>query len=421
MTKSLQFIIIFFFLIIVTFAQSEWIVYKPNNSNLPSISIAALEIDFHNSIWIGSGLGSLTKYDGNDFTVFSGYGIAGPAISIAAGQGNIIWCGSQNAGLTKFDGTTSAVFNTSNSEIPSNEVRAITVDNVGKLWVGTAAGVAIFYEDNWEIFNTSNSGLPHNWVYAFAQDNEGVMWVGTAGGLARSDGAGWSFFDKSNSDLPDNIVLSIAVDSNNDKWIGTMSGGLTRLAAGSWTVYNENDSGLPANRVNSIAIDGNDIKWIGTTAGGVAKFDGSNWEIFNESNSPLPYNAVYAVLVEPNGNKWFGTYGGLAVYREGGVVSVDDNFDSLPINFELSQNYPNPFNPSTNINYSIPDAGFVSLKVYDILGNEIATLVNEQKNAGIHFVRFGDENHHSPLASGIYFYKLTVGNYSEIKKMILLR
>lgn len=397
-------------------SQSEWVVYKPNNSSLPSISIAALVIDSYNNIWIGSSLGSLTKFDGNDFTVFSEHGIAGSAISIAVGDGNNIWCGSQYAGLTKFDGTASTVFNTSNSELPSNEVRTIAVDNVGKLWVGTSAGVAIFYQDNWEVFNTSNSNLPHNWIYALAQDNDGVMWVGTAGGLVKTDGAGWLVFDQSNSDLPDNIILSIAIDSNNDKWIGTMSGGLAKLTAGGWTVFNQNNSGLPANRVNSIAIYGNN-KWIGTTAGGVAKFDDTNWEVFNESNSLLPYNAVYAVAVEPNGNKWFGTYGGLAVYREGGVVSAEGDLESIPLNFTLEQNYPNPFNPTTTIEYAIPGNSFVKISIYDLRGREIKTIVNEMKQAGTDKAIFDGSN----LSSGVYFYKIQAGTYEKIMKMLLLK
>ncbi|HMS64387.1 MAG TPA: agmatine deiminase family protein [Ignavibacteria bacterium] len=86
-------------------------------------------------------------------------------------------------------------------------------------------------------------------------------------------------------------------------------------------------------------------------------------------------------------------------------------------NFMLSQNYPNPFNPVTNLEFGISELGFVSLKVYDILGNEVATLVNEKKNSGIYRVKFDGSN----LSSGIYFYKLEAGNFTETKRMILLK
>jgi len=88
-----------------------------------------------------------------------------------------------------------------------------------------------------------------------------------------------------------------------------------------------------------------------------------------------------------------------------------------PDRFELSQNYPNPFNPSTIISWQSPVSGHQVLKVFDVLGNEIATLVNEFKNAGVHEVEF----YATELASGIYFYQLNAGSYTEIKKMILIR
>jgi hypothetical protein len=96
-----------------------------------------------------------------------------------------------------------------------------------------------------------------------------------------------------------------------------------------------------------------------------------------------------------------------------------DNFinPSIPEVFALSQNYPNPFNPSTEIRYSIPANGFVRLKVYNLLGEEIAVLVNEYKNQGEYNVTFDGSN----LASGVYFYKLELGSYIATKKMVLIK
>jgi len=85
--------------------------------------------------------------------------------------------------------------------------------------------------------------------------------------------------------------------------------------------------------------------------------------------------------------------------------------------YELYQNYPNPFNPVTTINYVIPKNGLVTLKVYDILGKEVATLINGYQNAGFQSVQFNG----SYLSSGIYFYKISAGNFSDVKKMILIK
>ena len=103
------------------------------------------------------------------------------------------------------------------------------------------------------------------------------------------------------------------------------------------------------------------------------------------------------------------------------VVSVDDK-KSFPLDFSLEQNYPNPFNPSTTIRYSIPSSEFITLKVFDVLGNEVATLVNEEKPAGNYEVEFSVGRDSSPeIVSGIYFYKLQVGNVIGTKKMILMK
>ncbi|MEB2355778.1 MAG: T9SS type A sorting domain-containing protein, partial [Ignavibacteriales bacterium] len=88
-----------------------------------------------------------------------------------------------------------------------------------------------------------------------------------------------------------------------------------------------------------------------------------------------------------------------------------------PTEFKLEQNYPNPFNPTTTIQYQLPQDSKVILKVYDILGSEVAALVNEEQEAGYKEVKFDAIN----FASGIYVYSLQAGNYFSTKKMMLLR
>jgi hypothetical protein len=105
------------------------------------------------------------------------------------------------------------------------------------------------------------------------------------------------------------------------------------------------------------------------------------------------------------------------IYGDTTLLAIDYNTNEILSDFRLYQNYPNPFNPSTTIKYSIPNAGNISLKVYDVLGKEIATLVNEEKSSGNYEVEFNASN----LTSGIYFYQLKTGNFIETKKMILLR
>ncbi len=85
--------------------------------------------------------------------------------------------------------------------------------------------------------------------------------------------------------------------------------------------------------------------------------------------------------------------------------------------FELSQNYPNSLNPGTKIKYQIPKLSFVTLKVYDVLGNEVATLVNEEKPAGTYLVSFNA----AQLTSGVYIYKLETNDFIDVKKMLMIK
>jgi len=146
------------------------------------------------------------------------------------------------------------------------------------------------------------------------------------------------------------------------------------------------------------------------------------WSFKYTAPDSIVTDTIYSVANSVNGDsipssldKWnFGE--NFAVNIVDNPTSVKQELISLA-EFVLEQNYPNPFNPSTKINYSIPDEGFVSLKFYDVLGEEIETLVNEYQSAGTYEVEFND----SDLSSGIYYYSLQYNNFIETKKMLLLK
>ncbi len=96
---------------------------------------------------------------------------------------------------------------------------------------------------------------------------------------------------------------------------------------------------------------------------------------------------------------------------------IGDDLSKNPADFKLGQNYPNPFNPTTTIKYQIPEQSFVTIKVYDVLGSEVATLVNEEQPVGNYKVEFDA----IILPSGVYFYKLQTNNFVETKKMVLMK
>ena len=175
--------------------------------------------------------------------------------------------------------------------------------------------------------------------------------------------------------------------------------------------------------------DGNfEIYYVGSKDGG--KSWGAETRLTNNSSiSTYPFVSASGTVVhliwQDNRDGNFEIY-----YKRdptGNVTGIENSGSELPETFILEQNYPNPFNPSTKINYSIPQAGLVSLKVFDVLGKEVTTLVNEEKPAGTYEVNFSAKggsasggNAYS-LSSGIYFYKLQAGSFISTKKMILIK
>lgn len=99
-----------------------------------------------------------------------------------------------------------------------------------------------------------------------------------------------------------------------------------------------------------------------------------------------------------------------------GITGIEDH-PSNPDEYKLYNNYPNPFNPTTVLSYSLPQSSFTTLKIYDVIGNEVAVLVNEMQTAGIHQVVFNAVD----LPSGVYFYSLQAGSFNQTKKMILMK
>ena len=163
--------------------------------------------------------------------------------------------------------------------------------------------------------------------------------------------------------------------------------------------------------------------WCASSALSFSSDTGKTWvKEFDNQNG-----LIGDIVFTDENTGWFFSGGGGGtlsnIYRTtngglGGLVSVDDNAIEInPDKFSLQQNYPNPFNPSTIIKYQVPELTHLTIKIYDVLGNEIGTLVNEEKPAGEYEVEFDGDG----LTSGIYFYQLRAGDYTDTKKMILLK
>ncbi|MBM4158401.1 MAG: T9SS type A sorting domain-containing protein [Ignavibacteria bacterium] len=137
------------------------------------------------------------------------------------------------------------------------------------------------------------------------------------------------------------------------------------------------------------------------------------YTIFNKAGADLGTTAAQSTAFTPSSPSQWGTF----KFRIENLTGLKPSETGIPVSFNLGQNYPNPFNPSTTIGFQCSEFRFVSLKIYDILGKEVAVLVNEKLQPGTYQINFDA----GKLTSGVYFYKITAGNFSDVKKMILIK
>lgn len=384
--------------------------------------------------------------------------------SIYIDNNHIIWVGSNDHGLIKFDGVNFTSYNTSNSPMKANKVNDIAVDKYGNLWLATLIpgagnqGALMKYDraNNWSFYNSQNSGISHGNQWCVAVDTNNIVWCFFFK-LSKFDGINWTIYDSTNSPLKYSGGREIFVDKLNNKWIGLDFRGLYKLENdANWTYFSPLNSGLGGTEVNKIREDNLGNLWITMSYYGLTKFSPSlnQWQNWTPQNSGIQsghpwgfyvdklntkwlgsgnndslgefndinfkYNLfqtnTYDIKEDILGNLWLATSSGLIEFNKNGIVGVSDN-NSVLNDFELQQNYPNPFNPSTTIKYTLQKSSYIELKIFDVNGKFIKILENGFKQAGSYEINFNSLG----MASGIYFYSLIAGNFSETKKMILIK
>lgn len=260
--------------------------------------------------------------------------------------------------------------------------------------------------DNGSSWTQSNTGLTNLVINTLAAQGTKVF-AGTQGaGLFYStdSGSNWS-----QTSLTGNIITLKLV--NNVLYAGLWGGGVHKSTDNgvNWTQIN---SGLTSLNVYGMNSDSHNNLYV--VAGQKLFFSNNGGAAWVDKTGNLPALDMWGVIV--SGDYVYVGTGGLGVWKRPltQVVGINDEV-KLPSGYSLEQNYPNPFNPTTIINYRMPEAGRVSLKIFDLLGREIALLADGYMEAGTHSVRFDGTN----LSSGIYVYQLVSGNMTMTRKMIL--
>jgi photosystem II stability/assembly factor-like uncharacterized protein len=256
--------------------------------------------------------------------------------------------------------------------------------------------------------------LSTSYIYKIGVDPDGNVFVISDIGVYRSTNNGDTW--QTVNGIPATYNFSIAFSPNGDIFIGGggEGGGVYRSTDGglNWTNHTE---GLTNTGILSLVVNPDGNIYAGTFQGVFKSNDsGATWNYIGEG---LVSGKINSLLFTPSNYLLAGTEGsGIFKSINPFVTGVRDN-KNLPAMFSLKQNYPNPFNPSTKITYILPMNEKVILKVYNILGKEVAELLNKNETAGEHSVQFDGNN----LSSGVYFYSITAGNFHETKKMVLLK
>jgi photosystem II stability/assembly factor-like uncharacterized protein len=216
--------------------------------------------------------------------------------------------------------------------------------------------------------------------------------------------------------LTSGFILALAVsytNGNTNIFAGTSFGLYRSTDKGvSWTLLT---NGFANSFISALAVSDSNIFAATGTGVYLSTNNGTSWV---PVNTGLTFAYISALAV--SNNNLFAAIDFDGIWRRSipeMLTGIENKQKKMPAVFKLEQNYPNPFNPGTIISWQLPEAGLVTLKIYDVLGREVKYLLNEQQSVGEHSVMFNG----SSLSSGIYFYRITVGKFSDVKKLILIK
>jgi len=333
-------------------------------------------------------------------------------------------------------------------ETQNNGVRRST--NGGTSWSGATSGLSgsgawvgplishpdsagIFYTARQSVFKSINNAS--SWFtissgtsgtireLAISKSNPSYMYASSGSQIYKSINKGYTFTNIT-SGTPGRTITSINVHPDSSEVVI-----ITFSGFGGGKIYKTTNAGISWINISGDLPDSptNDgifyypgyatnIILVGMDVGVFVTYNGG--QSWTELADGLPNTVAIHLDYHVNTNKIrIGTHGRGVYELSGSLVGIVNNNGNIPGNFSLTQNYPNPFNPSTKISFSIPKSEFVSLKVFNSVGQEVESLLNKKLEPGSYDINFNA----GKLSSGIYFYRFVAGNFAETKKMILLR
>ncbi len=384
------------------------------NNGMGNVGVIALTYS-GNNIYAATYYG--VYFSTNNGTNWTQAGLSGNSIMSIAVSGNNIFAGAEDYPI----GTGGVYLSTNNGTNWSLNLFT-PIQNIWSLLVN---GNTVFAGADNGIYLSTNNGtnwtqtsINNDYVYAFAVSGTNIFAGGDNGVyISTNNGTNWTLTSLQVG------MGSFAVNGNNvfaGTWVSGNAHGvyLTTDNGTNWT-----QTALNNRNINSMAVSGNNV-FAGTYQNGfyVSNNNGTNWTQRNEGITST--TSIFSLCIL-NNYIFAGTvsYGYRRPLSE--LVDIIPISSKVPEHYSLEQNYPNPFNPVTKIKFDIAQhtpyplsrGEMVTLKVFDILGKEIATLVNEQLIPGIYEVEWNATNY----TSGVYFYRLTAGEFTDTKRMLMIK
>ena len=433
-----------FLFVLSASSNAQWTVVSqvPSNPNINSISV----VD-QNIIWAACDANRLYKTtNGGTSWLLRNAGLpTGNLYGISALDTTTCWVGTVSGSIYKTtDGGTTWVLQFSLSGSFTNGIKMYNA-NYG-VYYGDPTGSGQPYQFRY----TTNGGT--NWLLSptapIAGNEFGVVnawdwidttrfWIGSANLAASATnakvykttsgfgGGNWSSVNVSGTGGAQGLYFqAVAFADANNGMVGSNGGDIRKTTDGGLTWQNVTN---PPGFTTFAAINFHGMK-DGSNAIRVSLSDGVAYKVYKTTNLGTAWSEeVLPALGQTNGvqhmqfiNSNLGFAGGnLGVFmRFGNPSGINTLNNKLPEGFELGQNYPNPFNPSTKINFSIPVSANVSLKIFDAVGREVATVLNEFVNAGNYTADFIAP---ASMNSGVYFYTLSAGEFKQTKKLLLVK
>ena len=418
----------------------------------------------HHSLWSGVSLCSYSDGEIRRFNTNAPLSFDFKDIHIS---GENVWLTS-SLGVSRFDGGEweNTVFNTDSdfvTIIGLNGTTEVLEDDRGRLYFIAEDGIRILDGGVWSFISTKDNDVltyDTNFIDA-AFDENGVMWLATYGALVTFDGETWTRDTfPADSDHP---IFKLVVDKNNSAWC-TSNDCILKFDGAEWTVITMEDLGREGSVFNA-AVDMYNVVWF-NCSGGLFSYDGTGFTWYDGLTCRF-YASGFNMGVDERDRIWtintkyLSVYDGLSwnVYDIGSIQQPKwtgqftvDSYDRLwiadmesvrcynlsgfpkvaptaveddiavPSAIELTGNYPNPFNPSTTIEFTIPEAGFTELTVYNAMGQKVCDLVSHTLTAGKHSVVWdGRDTRGLTVSSGIYISKLKRGDNTVSRRMMLVK